>query len=518
MKSKSTYSLIIGTIGFLLAVWACVRLGIHVFAYLGYPLPLDDGEGHVLNQAIIIAAGQLPYPPINTAPYIVSNYPPLFPALAASTFQFLGEMPVMSGVSVFPGLIVTRLISVLSGLAIAFLIYRVSIKSGGNSDTSAIASLLFLAMPIVYFWFAIGKPDLLAIFLGLLGLYIGIVNLENKNRFYLALIPLVLAVFTRQSEIAPFLALAIYLVYKKDKRAATFAIYYIGAIIVITVILQILTNGEYLRHIIIYTRTQYYLARLWSTWSFFILNASLLLIVAFAHSIREFSRRAVSPVLLYFLFAFLISLTSGKVGSDMNYFFETIVAAHILLAVFLNYLLKQKMEFSGSLIATGLVFLIALDYAFIHDNRIYSHQPNKDDRANGTILVSMIKDQEGPILSEDEGFVAVCGKEVQFNPFIMTELSKEGIWDQTDFVNSINNKKYDLLILRFDVTDPNHRDKPGVGSHAGWDRWTEEMEEAIQKNYKNYAIIPMRRQLYVYLPLRPEIIEKYGKPGESLRK
>ncbi|MBU1022998.1 glycosyltransferase family 39 protein, partial [bacterium] len=480
---------------------------------LGYPLPLDDGEGHVLNQAILIASGQLPYSPINVAPYIVTNYPPLFPAIAASTFRFLGEMPVMTGVTVFPGLIVTRLISVLSGLAIAFLIYRVSIKSGGNSDTSAISSLLFLAMPIVYFWFSIGKPDLLAIFLGLFGLYIGIANLEKGKRFYLALIPLILAVFTRQSEIAPFLALTAFLFLKKDKRAVTFTIVYLVSIIAVTLILQIATNGEYLKHIITYTRTQFYLPRLWSTWSFFFLNASLLLVVAFFHSAKEFSKRILSPALLYFCFAFLISLTSGKIGSDLNYFLETIVAAHILLAVFLNYLLKEKVEFSGSLIATCLVFLIALDYAFIHDNRKYSYQPDKDDRTYATILVSMIKDREGPILSEDEGFPAICGKEVQFNPFIMTELSKEGIWDQTDFVNSIENKKYDLIILRFDVTNPNHEDKPGLGGYAGWDRWTEEMELAIRKNYKNYAAIPLRRQWYLYFPLRPEIIEKYGKPG-----
>ncbi|MCD6216512.1 glycosyltransferase family 39 protein [bacterium] len=510
MKTTNKYSTVLEILGFILAGWACVRLGIHVFHYLGYPLALDDGEGHVLNQAILIASGQLPYLPISSPPYIVTNYPPFYAAIAASTFGFLDQVQVMSGVTVFPGLIVTRLISVLSGLGIAFLIYKTSIKSNASPDSSAISSLLFLAMPIVYFWFSIGKPDMLAIFLGLFGLYLGIANYDKGNRIFLSLIPLVLAVFTKQNEIAPFLAIALFLLIKKDRRLITFIAIYAAFILLITGVLQTASGGEYLSHIITYTKTQFYANRLYSTWSFFFLNASLLLVVAFFSTIRSLVRREFNMAVFYFVFAFLISLTSGKVGSDLNYFLETIVAAHIILAIFIKDGYRRNLAFSARLIAAGLAFLIALDYAFLHDNRRYSYEPNNDDRQYGAILASMIKEQQGPILSEDEAMAAVCGKEVVFNPFIMSELAKEGIWDQTDFVNSIKDKKYDLLILRFKVTDPNHEDKPGLGGHAGWDRWTEEMEAAISENYRNYATIPLRRQWYVYYPLRPEIIEKLG--------
>lgn len=510
MKTTRTYSIIFEILGFILAGWACVRLGIHVFHYLGYPLALDDGEGHVLNQAILIASGQLPYPPINTSPYIVSNYPPFYSAIVASTFGFLDQMQIMSGVSVFPGLIMTRLVSVFSGIGIAFLIYKTAIKSKVSSDSAAICGLLFLAMPIVFFWFSIGKPDMLAIFLGLFGLYLGIVNFEKGNRIFLSLIPLVLAVFTKQNEIAPFLAIALYLLIKKDKRTIIFISIYAASILVVTGILQIASGGEYLNHIITYTKTQLYISRLYSTWSFFFLNASLLLIVAFYTAIRAFIRRETNPVIFYFVFAFLISLTSGKVGSDMNYFLETIIASHILLAIFISNGYRYNPANSSRLIVAGIIFLIALDYAFLHDNRMYSYEPNQDDRQYAAIICSMIQEQPGPILSEDEALAAICGKEVVFNPFIMSELSKEGIWDQTDFVDSIKDKKYDILILRFDVTNPNHEDKADVGGHAGWDRWTDEMETAIRENYRNYAVIPLRRQWHVYFPLRPEIIEKLG--------
>jgi hypothetical protein len=204
----------------------------------------------------------------------------------------------------------------------------------------------------------------------------------------------------------------------------------------------------------------------------------------------------------------LISLTSGKVGSDMNYFLETIITAQILLALFFTELSKETIRQAGTAIASILVFLIALDFAFLHDNRVYSYDPIRKPIKQGestdwdyaSVLVSMIKQQPGKILSEDEAFASICRKEVVFNPFIMSELSKEGLWDQTDFVNSIKNQEYDLIILRFLVTNPNNEDKPSRGGYAGWDRWTEEMEQAIKENYSNFAVIPLRRQWYIYYP------------------
>ena len=57
-----------------------VTLGLlsHCLDYVSYEFPLDDGEGFVLNQAIMLSTGVNPYQPIDTPPYIVTNYPPVF--------------------------------------------------------------------------------------------------------------------------------------------------------------------------------------------------------------------------------------------------------------------------------------------------------------------------------------------------------------------------------------------------------------------------------------------------------
>ena len=47
-----------------------------------FPFPLDYGEGPVLDQTMKLAQGINPYQPdINTPPYNIANYPPLFQLL-----------------------------------------------------------------------------------------------------------------------------------------------------------------------------------------------------------------------------------------------------------------------------------------------------------------------------------------------------------------------------------------------------------------------------------------------------
>jgi len=511
LKTKTIYSIILEAVGVFLTFWAVARLAIHIWSYLRFPLPLDDGEGHVLNMAMIISQGKLPYLPINAPPYIVTNYPPLFPSITAIFLPFLNQVTILPGITVFPGLLVTRLISILSGLGIAFLIYKTCLRLKTGMESAIIVSFLFLAMPIIYFWFSIGKPDILAIFLGLLGFYIAIENHEKGGKIYFSLIPLVLALFTKQNEIAPFCAIFLFLILKRDKRWLAYLLTYAISIVFIAGILEMVTHGEFLRHVSTYTRTQFYFDRLEATWKFFAGYFLIPLAISFFVIAKSISKRAFNPAHFYFIFALLVSLTSGKVGSDMNYFIESIVAGHIILGIILGEWLTFKSSINEAinheatymrLAASALIFLLALDYAFIHDKRIYSYSPSQDDYQYGALIVQEIKNKPGMILSEDEGFAVVCRKEVMLNPFIMSELAKEGLWDQIDFVNLIKEKKFDLIILRFEVNDPNHPDKPTIGGYAGWDRWTDEMEQAIKENYQRYAIIPMRRSWYLYRPMK----------------
>lgn len=151
-----------------------------------------------------------------------------------------------------------------------------------------------------------------------------------------------------------------------------------------------------------------------------------------------------------------------------------------------------------------LLFPAALAQAgLIEGNRPLSFTPGADDYLSGGNIVEILSQAKGPILSEDEGFCLLSGHQVVFNPFIMSELAREGIWDQRPFVEWIRSKGPEIIMLRFDVNDPYSDDRPGAGSNAGWDRWTEEMERVIGDSYeidKTVSPLQMRRLWFIYRP------------------
>ena len=58
---------------------------------IGFPYPLDYGEGPLLDQALRLTGGENIYDrELQRAPYTVSNYPPLFVATVSVAAQLFG--------------------------------------------------------------------------------------------------------------------------------------------------------------------------------------------------------------------------------------------------------------------------------------------------------------------------------------------------------------------------------------------------------------------------------------------
>ena len=89
------------------------------------------------------------------------------------------------------------------------------------------------------------------------------------------------------------------------------------------------------------------------------------------------------------------------------------------------------------------------------------------------LVSSYVGNASGPVLSEDSGLLLLNGKEVSFQPDIFTQLSKQGLWDQSSFVRDIENGTFSLIVLRFDFW---------VGSPH--ERFTDEMLDVMRANYR----------------------------------
>jgi hypothetical protein len=488
-----------------------LSLAEHCYHYLAFPYPLDDGEGFCLNQAILLASGRQLYQAIGPAPYIVTNYPPVYPAI-------LSIFTDPDNASFFAG----RFISVISTIMLA--VAAAGCVNGVTKNRTAgwIAGLMVLASPVIYFWGALLRVDILASALGIIALWIAI-SARGAGIFW-SLPFLIAAIFTRQSSVEAAFAIAASLLLTRKQGQGTngtstttgvvIVVGWIIGVVAILMLLQFLTGGEFWRHTVIYTRTQFYPERILTAAKWILPAHSIILLLAIFTLPGVFKDRKKRILGFYFIGSLATALLSGKVGSDLNYFINLIIASSCLAGIFafdmMNAIGNLKVKPGWILAVLLLVPAGIFQSGLLEGNRGYSFTPQLEDNLTGQRIVETLSSVNGPILSEDEGFCILAGHEVLFNPFIMSEMAREGFWDETPFVNAIVNKEFDIIMLRFDVNDPYNDDQPGAGGHAGWDRFTPGMENAIIENYVidksvsqiQDAFIPlfMRRYWFFYRP------------------
>ena len=100
-------------------------------------------------------------------------------------------------------------------------------------------------------------------------------------------------------------------------------------------------------------------------------------------------------------------------------------------------------------------------------------------------VLETIQATPGPVLSEDMVLVMKAGKSVPLMPFLMTQLSRQGLWDQGEFIDRLRGRYFDLVIV------------------TTWDdsRFTPEMKEAVLNSYPAVEKIGRYR---VYRPRKGE--------------
>ena len=466
-----------------------IALLVHCIQYLGFAYTLDDGEGFVLNQAKMISEGHNPYPPIDSEPFIVTNYPPVFIGLLALLVKIFGVKLTLG-----------RYISFFAGIGILWLVYLAC--NGGKLGRAGISGLIgtaiLAASPVMYFWMPLCRVDIFANLLSLAAVYVAWRHAHSK-RLYWSLPLLWAALYTRQSSVEGFIVIAVYLFLQRRRELVRYLMLYIAGAGALFVICYMIFGPEFFRHIVIYTKTQWYPQRLAATFEVVFKGMFLPTAIAIFAAWQLWKNRDARIWIYYFIVGFFMALLAGKVGSDQNYFLPMFIPQAIVTGIWAVEVLQSAIERRAK---NGLLVLMAglvLFMGFVIGDRELSFTPSKAEAYNGQQLIEIIRSFKGPVLVEDEGLTLLAGRDVIYNPFIMNELNKEGLWDQTPFVDSIKHAEYDLIVLRFNVFDRSSEDTAELGDMAGWDRFSPEMEEAIRENYVTDGMpLPMRRLWYFY--------------------
>ncbi len=442
----------------------CANLALYLagaYRCIAYPYQIDYGEGAHLDRARELAEGRTIYPAIDHYPYKVDNYPPVYDLLCSFLVR-------ASGVSFWGG----RTISVVSAMLVSLLVGVMAAAQTGRKCYGAIAALLFPAAAGVAYWSVLYRVDMLGLLLSLAGLAL-VIRYEGTDRVLLATPMFLLSLYARQSLIAAPLSTFAYLL-GRDRRRATIMIASLLASSALTFLaLNAATSGQFYLHIVKYTATTFIPIRALQQYLKFARSHPAFLVLATTYTIYALSRRRNSLIVNYFILSGLIALTAGKVGSSVNYFLEVIAASCILTGLLVNGLEtemqagKDGMEARSAasmLVATLLLFQLVA----------YANPPLPPPEAERDACLEVsgyIRNASGMIISEDTGLLVVNGKSIVLDPWIMTQLAKQGLWDQSTLIRDIEAKAFSLIVLRFDLE----------GQPSG--RFTAQAAEAMRENY-----------------------------------
>jgi hypothetical protein len=424
---------------------------------------VDYGEGPLLAQAVRLGHGlgiyRVPGP---EPPWLVGNYPPLFPLLNSLWAQLFGP-------AYWDGRMTSALSTVGAALFAGLIVHAITRARGA----AWVTGLLLLAIPYVGYWAGFARIDALALMLSLAGLWCVVRRPPSTIGLVGAVILLAAAGFTRQTFLlAAPVASVVWLWPTGRRRALSFAGALAATVVVTGLAINHVTAGSFWFDVVTANVNEYDLDNL--TW--YVVDVGkrvpILLVVLVTYAVIAIRDRPPSARLMlpYGLAALVIAATAGKSGSSLNYLLELSTAmafaGGFLLAALRSHPRLHFATLTALLAQAFLVLLFPHPYFAITAGLT-------DDLIPEQTLARLVGEAQGPVLAdEDAGFLPLAGRPIELQPFELSQLSYAGRWDQTAVLEAIARHRYALILI---YTVP---DIPVVEY-----RWTPEMLAAIDRSY-----------------------------------
>lgn len=294
----------------------------HIYAVIAFPYDITNGEGFVLRDAVLLFQDTSIYQPVDRNPFLVSNYPPLFPWIASTLMLITG-----------PSFIATRLVSAFAFIGIASLIVWYLRCKRMPIGYRLFAGLIFFNSIYVYYWSAWSRVDGLAAFFSLAAI-IAIDLKQNSRSALFAAITCIAAVATKQSALSATAAIALYLLIRDRKLLLIFLGAWGSLLIPAVLWLNYATQDEFLKHIIIYNQLEWYPRVFLGQLKNFMATHFLFLLAYAYFAVHYFKRERL--LILYATLSLITTVTTGREGASTNYFIESIAITAIMIAFMLN--------------------------------------------------------------------------------------------------------------------------------------------------------------------------------------
>ena len=481
-----------------------------------YPFQMDVQEGYLLNQAISLANNGTIYPSLQEPPFLVGNYPPLYPWVYG---WFNGPEARMASLPI------GRLLAQVSVALAALMLGLIVAARTRRVLPALLAPLLLLITFEVYDWSAYARVDLPALMLTLSGMAVFLL-VRAQWGLVLAGVLFVAAGLTRQTVLlAPASCVVALAIHDRSRL-----MWLVGTMAVAGLValggLQWATDGEFFRHVVLYNVNRMD----WTAWLrlmqnevWFFYRGLLVGLVVLAmgrmtcHGLRSRAETPGTPyeaspgrfrelphtrhaVGIYVMVSTLSLLSYAKVGAAPNYMLEPLAAWALWGAESMGRLQEAHQVRQGrrGRVVTGIAMGLAAAAMLAHGVRMSpgpwptperphlgyrvgqvafsSPNPTDGNRAVAHRLLETVRRTPGEVFCEEPIYTLLSDKRVWFEPFIMSQLAKEGRWNQAGCLDYLRGQRVNLLVIGEDLS------KGAEG--APYTRYTQQFAEVLVQHYK----------------------------------
>jgi hypothetical protein len=268
----------------------------------------DDAEPEILNQAWRLARGQSIYRNIDSPPFAFAAYTPLYYAVVALLLK-------VTGLSFLPA----KLISFLSAISIGWAMVRLNRQWHGTAQDGIWAAFFLFLIPAFLYNASRSHVQMMAVALSVWSL---VFFLRNRWLETVLISPLlaVLAFYTKQTQVALPLALAVYLAVRDRRRLLPYVATGTVTGLIPLLWLQQATGGDFLLDTVQLARLAYHVAAIPLIFLHHAGPVFLFLGLAMSTSWRRFRGGLWEPIDLYLASVLLTTLVSlGRLGAHGQY-------------------------------------------------------------------------------------------------------------------------------------------------------------------------------------------------------
>ena len=471
---------------------------------LSLPNEITPVESAIVIQGRRIAEGLGFYPDLNSYPYTVYPYGPVFYGATAVAVK-LGLPPYFGG----------RLLSFTAFLASITLVGLITKRLTRNPWAATTAALLAAGTANLVKWGTTAHSDATALVFALAGFerYTAWRDSQRNSHLFWAGACAALAIFTKQSLISCAAAITLLVLAHDRRKGLVFGSILAAAGIATAVAIDSLTGG-YFDHAIRANLNPFAWSKFTSQAKYFLFVASPLVLIALAPLPTQ-GRRLFSGLHLYLLFAFAVLwLTAPKLGSDLNYQIEVFALLSIACGVALHRLDFFERLFRSdngwvTLLQIPLLFYLVLNVALSGRTALERFIRNQEFQQESDKLQQRLAHGNRRVLSVEFNPLVAAGLGIEVEPLIYTLCVRDGLVDPAPVLEDLRRGEFSSVILYQDVFSTGQASLEGEMPTLPQDHL-----DAIRDSYTMAERVdgPLAGGVYVYHPNPPAVVTE-RRPG-----